>query len=74
MIKKNNFFSKIFEIVIDKNSAILYYLITFNEMNAPLAQLVEQRTVNPSVASSILAGGAKRTLKRESFFYVQICI
>lgn len=34
---------------------------------APLAQLVEQRTVNPSVASSILAGGVFLCLRKNSF-------
>lgn len=40
----------------------LYFVYDTNHVkaNAPLAQLVEQRTVNPSVASSILAGGAFR--------------
>lgn len=40
--------------------------------DAPLAQLVEQRTVNPFVAGSSPAGGAKETVQKEwsvSFFF-----
>ena len=52
----------------------LYFVYDTNHVkaNAPLAQLVEQRTVNPSVASSILAGGAQRLgFTLSLFFYFQ---
>ena len=45
--------------VLDNNVCFVYDT-NHVKANAPLAQLVEQRTVNPSVASSILAGGAFR--------------
>ncbi len=41
------------------------------ERDAPLAQLVEQWTVNPCVAGSSPAGGAKRLELSSRFFYLQ---
>ena len=40
--------------------------------NAPLAQLAEQRTVNPFVAGSSPAGGESTTLNVVLFFYLKL--
>ncbi len=57
-MKKIKKYLRFFIFPIDTFFRILYITTTFNKTNAPLAQSVEQRTVNPCVAGSNPAGGA----------------
>ena len=69
-----DFFCKICILVIDIFSVNLYII----KHHAAVAQLVEQRTENPCVVSSILTGGSKTCLFSDRFFLwarepVKIC-
>ena len=63
---------KNFIYVIDINEVFQYYNIHVRQNDGSLAQLVEHRTVNPSVAGSSPAGAAKILSKTERIFFVQI--
>ena len=63
-------FLKNFIYVIDINEFFQYYNIHVRQNNGSLAQLVEHRTVNPSVAGSSPAGAAKILSKTERIFFI----
>ena len=63
-----DFFCKICILVIDIFSVNLYII----KHHAAVAQLVEQRTENPCVVSSILTGGSKTCLFSDRFFFAML--